>query len=70
MGIGSEPDDSSSPAIPADAANGLDEVAKRQCLLFVIGFHAPTISREALRALWGVDPIEKGPVLGVACSQR
>ena len=50
VGINGEPDDSSSPAIPADAANGLDEVAKRQCLPLVIGFHKSTISREAL---WG-----------------
>ena len=56
MGINGEPDDSSSPAIPADAANGLDEVAKRQCLPLVIDFHIIMISREALRALWGVNP--------------
>ena len=56
VGINGEPDDSSGPAIPADAVNGLDEIAKRQCLLLVIGFHAITISRETVQALWGVDP--------------
>ena len=44
VGINGEPDDSSSPAIPADAVNGLDEIAKCQCLLLVIGLHAMTIS--------------------------
>ena len=34
-----EPNDSFSPAIPADAVDGFDEFAKRQYLLFVIGFH-------------------------------
>ena len=56
VGINGQPNDSSTSAIPADAVNGLDEIPKRQCLLFVIGFHAMTVSREALRALWGVDP--------------
>jgi hypothetical protein len=56
VGIDGEPHDSSSPATPADAVNGLDEFAERQCLLLVTGFHAMKISREALRALWGVDP--------------
>jgi hypothetical protein len=51
VGINGEPDNSSSAAIPADAANGLDEVAKRQCLPPVIDFHIITISWEALRAL-------------------
>jgi len=55
--INGEPDDSLGVAIPANAVNNLDEVAKRQCLLFVIGFHAMTIRREVLRVLWGVDPI-------------
>jgi hypothetical protein len=43
VGINGKPDDSSSSAIPADTANGLDEVAKRQCLVFVIGFHDPLV---------------------------
>jgi hypothetical protein len=29
-----------------------------------------TIRRDTVRALWGVDPIEKGPALGVAYRQR
>jgi hypothetical protein len=41
--INGEPDDSLGVAIPANAVNNLDEVAKHQCLLFVIGFHAMTI---------------------------
>ena len=57
VGIHGELEDSSGSAIPADAVNGLDEIAKRQCLLFVIGIHAKTIYQEALGALWGVDPI-------------
>jgi uncharacterized membrane protein YkgB len=28
-------------------------------------FSQPKISRETTRALWGVDPIESGPALGV-----
>jgi hypothetical protein len=43
VGIHGELEDSSGSAIPADAVNGLDEIAKRQCLLFVIGIHAMTI---------------------------
>jgi hypothetical protein len=46
MGINGETDDSFGPASPADAVNGLDEVAKRKRLLLVIGFHAMTISRD------------------------
>jgi hypothetical protein len=46
VGIEAEPNDSSSPTIPADAVNGLDQVAKRQCPLLVIGFHAIRIWRE------------------------
>ena len=49
MGINGEPDDSSSSAIPADAVNGLDEIAEGQCLVLVIGFHATTIGSEACR---------------------
>jgi hypothetical protein len=56
VGINAEPDDSSSSAIPADAVNGLDEIAERQYPLLVIGFHSTTISRNALRVLWGVHP--------------
>jgi hypothetical protein len=56
VGIDGETDDSSSPAIPADAVNGLDEIAKGQSPLLVIGFHATTVSSEDLTALWGVDP--------------
>jgi hypothetical protein len=56
VGINGEPNDSSGSAIPANAVNGLDEIAKRQCPLLVIGFHTVTISREVLRELWGVHP--------------
>ena len=71
VGIHGEPNDSSSPAIPTDAVNGLDEVAERQCLLLVIGSHGSTIAREALQALWGVDPTgiygsERSPGMAVA----
>ena len=45
MGINGETDDSLGPAGSAHAVNSLDEVAKRQRLLPVIGFHAMTISR-------------------------
>jgi hypothetical protein len=55
-GINGEPDDSSGRAIPADAVNGLDEITKCQSLFFMIGFHAMTISRETVRALWGFHP--------------
>jgi hypothetical protein len=54
VGINGKPDDSSGSASSAGAVNGLDEIAKRQCLLPVIGFHAMTISRETVQALWGV----------------
>jgi toxin ParE1/3/4 len=57
VGINGEPDDSSSSAVPADAVDGLDEIAKRQELLVVIGLHITTIRRVALLVLWGVDPI-------------
>jgi hypothetical protein len=57
VGINGEPDDSSSSAVPANTADGLDEIAKRQELLVVIGLHITTIRRVALRVLWGVDPI-------------
>ena len=56
MGINGKLDDSPGPAIPTDAVNGLDEAAKRQRPLLVIGLHARTISCEVLWALWGVDP--------------
>jgi hypothetical protein len=56
VGINGEPDDSPGSAIAADAVNGLDKIAERQYVLLVIGFHAMTISWEALRALWGVHP--------------
>jgi hypothetical protein len=45
VGINGKPDDSSGSAIPADAVNGLDEIAKGQRLLFVIGFHIQTVRR-------------------------
>ena len=48
MGVNGESDNSSSPAIPADAANGLDEFAKRQRPLLVTGFHVMTISWEVV----------------------
>jgi hypothetical protein len=70
VGINAEPDDSSSPAIPAGAVNGLDEIAERQCPLLVIGFHATTISSEALRVLWGVDPTGDFVKPSVAASQK
>jgi hypothetical protein len=57
VGINGEPDDSSSSAVPADAVDGLDEIAKRQELLVVIGLHITTIRRVALLVLWGVDPM-------------
>ena len=56
MGINGEADHSFGSASPADAVNGLDEIAKRQCLLLVIGFHAMKINRETVQALWGVHP--------------
>ena len=46
VGVNGESNDSSSSAIPADAANGLDEFAKRQGPLLVNGFHVVTISQE------------------------
>jgi hypothetical protein len=51
VGINAEPDDSSGPAIPADAVNGLDEIAEGQGPVLAIGFHATTVSCEGLRAL-------------------
>jgi hypothetical protein len=50
VGINGELDDSSGSAIPAGAINGLDEIAKRQCLLLVIGSHVSTIRYETPRA--------------------
>ena len=58
MGINGEPDDSSSFVVPANAVDGLDEIAKRQELLIVIGLHLTTIRRVALRLLWGLDPMK------------
>jgi hypothetical protein len=56
VGINGEPDDSLISAIPTDAVNGVDEIAKHQCPPLVIGFHATTIGWEVLRAPWGVHP--------------
>jgi len=67
VGIHGETDDSPGSAIPADAVNGLDQVAKRQGLLLVIGFHAGTISQRVLRAPWGVDPIVVVTGQGLCC---
>jgi hypothetical protein len=44
--------------VPANAVDGLDEIAKRQELLIVIGLHLTTIRRVALRLLWGLDPMK------------
>ena len=46
VGIKGETDDSSGSAIPADAVNGLDEIAKRQCLLVAISFHGLTLRHD------------------------
>jgi hypothetical protein len=48
VGIDSEPNDSSSCAIPADAVDSLDEVAKRQSLILVICFHDVLVLGSAL----------------------
>jgi hypothetical protein len=56
VGINGKTDDSFGSASSAGAVNGLDEIAKRQCLHLVIGFHAMTLRRETVQALWGVHP--------------
>ena len=52
MGINGEANDSSRSAIPTDAVNGLDEVAERQCLLLVIGFHDPLVLGAEVAIVW------------------
>jgi hypothetical protein len=60
VGLHREPDDSSSPAITASAVNGLDEMAKRKCLPFLIGLHQMKISAQAWLEPLGVHPIGNG----------
>jgi hypothetical protein len=48
LGIKSEPDDCPGSVIPADAVDGLDEVAKCQSLILVIIFHNMFVLGSAL----------------------